>query len=105
MKTPQFTTEDIAALEAGLARRNAEIDAHWALIGRLMKAAFAVGRDPRSGAYRCGVQDMLAFKLFGKPLENPFELGTPIADAWFAGNAEGISILKLRQRAPMVVAA
>lgn len=98
MNTPQFSAEDIAALEAGLARRNAEIDTQWALVTRLVTAAFAAGRDPRSGAYRCGVQDMLASKLCGKPLQNPFELGTPSADAWFAGTSEGVSILKLRQR-------
>ncbi|GEM_PF-1672257 len=105
MKTPQFTPEDIAALEAGLARRSAEVDAQWQLVTRLMTAAFAVGRDPRSDAYRSGVQDTLVAKLCGKALVNPFELGTPSADAWFAGTSEGIAILKLRQGAPKAVAA
>lgn len=96
MKPPRFTREDIAALESGLARRQAEIDAQWQLVERLMAAAFDGQRDPRSDAYKAGVRDTLAFKLCGKQKIQPYALGTPHADAWWAGGTEAMSILMLR---------
>lgn len=103
MKSPKFTPDEAAVIEAGLSRAQAADDAllavSWpselALINRLIAAAFDVPRDPRSAAYRDGARSLLLFKLVDKALKNPFEAGTAHADAWWAGKDEGMSILKL----------
>lgn len=96
MKPPKFTPADIAALEAGLARRDAEIDAQWQLVERMLKAAFDGPREPRSQAYRAGVRSLLASRLCGQPKIIPYAMGSTEADAWLAGQGEGIALLKLR---------
>jgi hypothetical protein len=58
----------------------------------IFDAAFAKPRDPRSDEYRHGVIDILKYRLreqneaFGK---KQYKLGTPQADAYFAGCDEG----------------
>lgn len=96
-----------AAIEADLHRVHTEDDAMlavcWprelALTNKLIAAAFDVPRDPRSAAYRDGARSLLLFKLVDRPLKNPFEVGTAHADAWWAGRAEGMHILKLHLEA------
>ena len=59
----------------------------------LMAAAFDRPREPRSSAYCCGVRTLLAHRIEGVSLAFPFEIGTPEADAFFAGEDEARLIL------------
>ena len=55
----------------------------------LMEKAFAPGRDPRSDEYKSGVRALLALRLNGVKLPQPYEMGSARADAFFAGVDEG----------------
>lgn len=48
----------------------------------------AIG-DKRSAAYRCGLVDVLAFRLEGTRIQCPYQPGTSEFDAYFAGNERG----------------
>lgn len=61
-------------------------------IDQLMDEVFFSGRTPRSPQYRAGVRAVLAFKLEKTPIDMPYRVGTPEADAYFAGQTEGYSI-------------
>jgi hypothetical protein len=60
-----------------------------------MAEAFFVGRDPRSDQYRQGARSILVHRLRGSALPAiPYRLGTPEADAYFAGQDEGRAIAR-----------
>lgn len=64
-------------------------------IDRLMAEAFSVPRDPRSPQYHAGVRAILERKLIGTPLPAlPYLLGSARADAYFAGQNEGLAIAR-----------
>ncbi|KLU21954.1 hypothetical protein EOS_32950 [Caballeronia mineralivorans PML1(12)] len=55
----------------------------------LMRKAFAPARDPRSTEYKAGVRALLALRINGVKLVQPYEMGTVQADAFYAGIDEG----------------
>ena len=59
---------------------------------RLYAEAFDRPRSPRSGAYRAGVREALRYRVTGRSQRCPFAAGTPEADAYYAGCAEGHAI-------------
>lgn len=66
-----------------------------ATAGRLYRAAFFPGRDPRSDAYRYGV--FIALRRFigdGKRVACPWPAGTAEADAFWSGTGEGSAIAR-----------
>lgn len=68
-------------------------------VNSLMEWLFRPGRDPRSAAYHAGVRDMLLFKLCHQQLKQPYTVGTAEADAWWAGNEEGRTAIRVRLQA------
>ena len=60
------------------------------LVERLVQERFSPGSMPRSTPYREGLRAILANRLDGMPLAaTPYRVGTPEADAYLAGWAEG----------------
>lgn len=63
-----------------------------ALAKKLFEQAFSTARDPRSDEYKAGVKAALMYRAAGVPIKRPYEIGTAEADAFYAGQDEGMLI-------------
>lgn len=61
-------------------------------VDQLFQAAFQNGRAPRSPEYRAGTRMALEHRIERRDIEQPFDVGTAAADAYFAGIEEGKAI-------------
>lgn len=69
-----------------------------AAVERIMAARFNPGATPRSLPYHEGLRAMLAHRLDGMPFAaSPYPVGTPEADAYFAGQDEGRVLARIEQ--------
>jgi hypothetical protein len=58
-------------------------------VDNLMQVAFFNGRAPRSAEYKAGTRMALEHRIERKDIVPPYETGTAVADAFFAGIDEG----------------
>jgi hypothetical protein len=59
-------------------------------IDALARERFAPGKTPRSEAFKAGWVAGIKWKLYGVQVEFPYVVGTPQADAYFAGVDDGM---------------
>lgn len=94
MKSPKFTPAEAAQIEKGLKGHTPpECTPLEKTVIRLMDSAFChTGRTPRSTEYRNGARALLLTRLGVEPMQNPYQVATAQADAWWAGVEEGKAI-------------
>jgi hypothetical protein len=62
----------------------------------LYEKAFNFPRDARSEPYRQGVRASIRYWLGEvRKMDQPYQLGTAAADAWFSGAEEGARIVRM----------
>lgn len=84
-------------------------DDHVAYVTRqvddIIDLAFGRPRDPRSPMYVAGARTALMHHALGAPVRCPHPMGTPEADAWFAGVQEGVALWRDEQQRQRVAQA
>lgn len=65
-----------------------------ALAQELYAKAFTGPRDPRSDEYKAGVRAALLYRLDGREIKCPYQMGTAQADAFYSGLDEGHRIFR-----------